>query len=67
MKSYNEMIPTTKEERITGSPLDLRLGSSCGDGECFLFSVDRLNGKLLFGIALKTQSGGDSIFNTLSI
>jgi len=33
MKDYNGMILITKEEKITGSPLYLRLGSSCGNGE----------------------------------
>jgi len=33
MKSYNGTISITKEGRITGSPLCLRLGSSRDDGE----------------------------------
>ena len=37
----------TKDRRIFESPLCLRLGSSCGDGEVILFIIDQLNDKLL--------------------
>ena len=47
LKSYSRTISITKERRRTGSLLCLRLGSSCGDEEWFLFSVDQLNVKLL--------------------
>ena len=58
MKSYNETILIIKEEKITGSLFCLRQGSSCGDGERFLFSVDWLNVKLLFRMLSKDQSEG---------
>jgi len=46
-ENYNEYNLITKQERIFESPLCLKLDSSCGDGEWNLFSVDRLNDKLL--------------------
>ena len=67
MKDYNRIISITKEEKITGSPLYLRLGSSCGDGEWFLFSVDRPNEQASFQDAIENKSGGSYVFNTQSV
>ena len=46
-ENYNGYNPITKEGRIFESPLYLKLGSSCGDGEWILFSIDRPNDNLL--------------------
>jgi len=47
------MILIIKDERRTGSPLSLRVGSLYGDGERFLFSVNWPNVKLLFRMLSK--------------
>jgi len=44
-----------KREKITKFPLCLKLGSSYDDGEWFLFSVNWLNDKLLFGMLSKSN------------
>ena len=36
-----------REEGLSGSPLYLKLGSSCVDGELILFYIDRLNENIL--------------------
>jgi len=58
MRDYNGMILITKEERIIGSPFCLRLGSSCGNEEWAEYQASLRN-------ALKDQSEGYAIFNTL--